>query len=131
MGRAERLASDDPAALWLQLAAGTALLVSPHPVATIWHAHRSRAADRFDAVRAAFADGRGESVRVARQGWQAVVSSIPADEARYTAALLAGRSLAQALQEAGETFAFEPWLIAALQEKRLQAVQPTAPQDTP
>ena len=119
----QRLAAEDPAALTLRLSPGTAVLFCEHPVATIWQAHRSVDADRFAAVRAAYAAGGAEQVRVARMGWQATVTTIAADEARFTAALLAGRSLAAALDAAGATFAFEPWLVAALQQQRLVAVE--------
>jgi hypothetical protein len=125
------LATQDPAALWLQFAPGTALMVSAHPVATIWLAHRSGAEDRYAPVRAAFAAGAGEAALVVRQGWRAQVVALPCTgeaggEARFTAAVLAGRPLAQALQDAGEGFDFEPWLITALQAQRLTAVA-TAP----
>ncbi|MDP1901085.1 MAG: DNA-binding domain-containing protein [Rubrivivax sp.] len=116
------LGTDDPEKLWLRLAPGTALVRSPHPVATIWHAHRSQAEDRFDAVRAAFAAGRGEAALVSRQGWQATVRALADDEARFTEAVLAGRPLAQALLAAGADFAFEPWLVAVLQRQGLAAV---------
>jgi hypothetical protein len=39
-------------------------------------------------------------------------------------ALLAGGSLATALTAAGDTFDFQAWLIAALQQQRLAAVEP-------
>ncbi len=80
-------------------------------------------------MRAAYAAGGAEQVRVARVGWQATVTTIAADEARFTAALLAGRSLAVALDAAGATFAFEPWLVAALQQQRLVAVENTSLQE--
>jgi hypothetical protein len=123
----ERLGSDDPAALCLRLAPGTALVDSGHPVVTIWQAHRSTAADRFAPVRAAFEAGTGECALVAREGWRATVRALPPDEARFTQAVLAGRSLAAALAAAGDGFAFEPWLIAALQQQGLAAVQAAVP----
>jgi hypothetical protein len=123
----ELLASHEPAGLWLRLAPGTALVESPHPVARIWLAHRSDAPNRFAPVREAFAAGRGDSVRVARQGWRATVAVIEAAELRYTAAVLAGRPLDTALSEAGDGFDFEAWLIAALQQQRLSAVSTTPP----
>ncbi|MBL8308090.1 MAG: putative DNA-binding domain-containing protein [Rubrivivax sp.] len=110
----ERLAEADPAGLRLVLVPGSALIESPHPVVTIWQAHRSEAEDRFVAVRAAFAAGQGEAAFVARQGWRTTVQALPAAEARFTAAVLARRPLAQALAAGGPDFDFEPWLIAAL-----------------
>jgi hypothetical protein len=120
----ERLASDDPTALVLRLAPGTALVESRHPVVTIWQAHRSSADDRFAPVRAAFESGAGESALVAREGWRAHVCAVAPDEARYIQALLAGGSLAAALMAAGEAFDFQAWLIAALRRQRLTAVEP-------
>ena len=123
----ERLADHDPSALWLRLAPGTALVDSPYPVGTVWHAHRSDAPDRFAPVREAFAAGRGETVRIARQAWRATVTVIDAGEHRFTAALLAGRPLGIALSEAGDAFDVQAWLIAALQEQRLVAVSAQPP----
>lgn len=123
----ERLEGHDPAALWLQLAPGTVLVESPHPVATIWHAHRSDAPDRFAPVRAAFAAGQGECARVLRQGWRATVVALPGNEARFTAALLAGRTLGDALSEAGPGFDFGAWLVGALQGQWLTGVAAAPP----
>ena len=128
------LAEVDPARLHLRLAPGTAVLRSLHPVATIWHAHRpvQRSAlndsdndsdeDRFAAVRLAYASGGGEQVLVARAGWPVRVQALDAATADWTRALLAGRVLAAALQEAGPEFDFEAWLIEALQTQLLVAV---------
>ncbi len=123
----ERLDGHDPAALWLRLAPGTALVGSPHPVATIWHAHRSDAPDRFAPVREAFAAGRGETVRVVREGWRATVAAIGSDEARFTGALLAARPLGDALAQAGAAFDFGAWLVAALQGQWLAGVSAVPP----
>jgi hypothetical protein len=120
----ERLATHDPAALWLRLAPGTALVESVHPIATLWHAHRRADEDRFAPVREAFAAGVGEAAFVARDGHRASVEALPAPQARFVAALLGDRSLGQALAAAGAAFAFEPWLIAALQRQLLAEVSP-------
>jgi hypothetical protein len=120
------LGTHDPAELWLALAPGTALVVSPHPVVAVWHAHRSLAAevdgDRYVAVRAAFAAGVGEAALVARRGWQPVVRALTPPEAAFTTALLAGAPLARALQDAGTAFDFEAWFVDALQQGLLVAV---------
>jgi hypothetical protein len=108
----------------LRLAPGTALVESRHPIVTIWQAHRSNAADRFAPVRAAFETGAGECALVARLGWRATVRALPAGEARFTQAVLNNRSLGDALVDAGDDFDFEAWLIAALQQQRLAAVEP-------
>jgi len=119
----ERLGGDDPGALRLQLQPGTAVIASRWPIATIWLSHRDTADDRFAAVREALAAGRAESALVWRDGWRARVSALAEPEAAFTAALLAGRPLAQALDAAGPEFHFEPWLLDALRHGRLAAVQ--------
>ncbi len=143
----DRLGSDDPAGLVLRLAPGTALVDSRYPIVTIWQAHRSTDDDRFAPVRAAFEAGAGECALVARDGWRATVRALPPAEARFTRVVLAGRSLADALKDALDAalndapdesqpetqdpalpasraaFDFEAWLIAALQQQRLAAVE--------
>lgn len=123
------LGSHDPAQLHLRLVAGTAIVESAHPVVAIWQAHRSAAvpgSDRFAAVRAAFAAGSGETALVFRHGWAPRVVAVTAAEARFTKALLDGRTLGAALQRAGEAFDFETWLVQALQQQRLlSAAGPT------
>jgi hypothetical protein len=118
----ERLASDDPATLLLRLQPGMALIDSRWPIATLWQAHRSSADDRFAAVRDALAAGRGEAALVWRDGWRAQVTSLLPADAAFTAAVLAGQALVQALDAAGADFAFEPWLLDALRHGRLAAV---------
>ena len=118
----ELLATHDPADLRLHLVPGTAVLASAHPVVSIWQAHRSSHDDRFAPVRAAFAAGVAENALVVRQAWRAEVRAIDAAELRFVTALLAGVSLATALQESGAGLDFEAWLIVALQQQRLAAV---------
>ena len=123
----EQLAQHDPARLRLRLRAGWWVLPSAHPVHAIWTAHRSADTDsreRFAPVRQALADGRHDAVRVRRSGWQAAVDLLAADTARFEQAVLQGRSLGLALEQAGPAFDFEPWLIAALRLDALAAVQP-------
>jgi hypothetical protein len=119
----ERLADTDPAHLRLQLAPGTALVSSAHPVVTIWQAHRSDAGDRFEVVRAAFARGAGEHALVHRIGFKAVVTAVTEAEASFMEALIERRSLEHAISAAGADFDFEPWLLAALQQGWLAAVE--------
>jgi hypothetical protein len=128
----EWLARADPATLRLELAPGSALVPSAHPIATIWQAHRptpegvagEHGPDRFAPVRVAFAAGTGEHALVVRGfgEWRASVLALPAPQAAFTAAVLAGRCLAEALDEAGAGFAFEPWLVHMLQHGRIAAV---------
>lgn len=127
----EQLADADPSALWMHFVPGTALVSSPHPIVSLWQAHRSTHADRFEPVRAAFAAGRGEHALVTRQGWRPHVLALDAAHAAFTASLLAGRSLAQALQESGDEFDFQSWLVAALQSQCLAAVADSPPEVHP
>lgn len=119
----QRLAEADPAALWLRPAAGLALVVSRYPVAGIHQAHRSDAADRFAAVRDAFAGGRGEAALVYRDGFAARIGVLPASDACFVQALLDGLPLADALDAAGADFAFDAWLAQALARRWLRAVE--------
>lgn len=126
----EHLGTGDPGTLVLVLQPGVALVDSRWPVATLWQAHRSSAEDRFAAVRDALAAGRGEAALVWREGWRAQVEALPAPEATFTQALLAGQPLAAALDAAGPDFNFEPWLLDALRHGRLAAVQTQMPVQT-
>ncbi len=119
----ERLAEADPSHVLLRLADGLALCRSAHPVASIWQAHRSTAADRFAGVREAFASGRGETALVWRDGYQAVVQALPEAEVRFVQALLDGQALAPALDAAGTDFAFDRWLVQALQGGWLRGIE--------
>ena len=112
-----------PEQLQLQLRAGCALLASAWPVAAIWHAHQGQGEDRFDAVREAFAAARGDRAFVSRDGFAVRVEALDEAAAAFTQALLAGGSLAAALDAAGDTFAFDRWLVQALQQQWLVAVQ--------
>jgi Putative DNA-binding domain len=123
----EQLAAQEPERLVLQLAPGSALIMSSHPVASIWHAHQQPGddhdVDRFANVRAAFAAGAAENAWVVRQGFRAAVLALQEVDARFVAAVLTGQNLGAALQAAGEGFLFEPWLIQALERRHLVAVQ--------
>lgn len=119
----ERLAEADPQQIWLQLASGTALIESAHPVASIWLAHRRNDAARFDAVRVVLASGLGENALVQRHGLRVQVQAVDAATAHFTGALLNGLTLADALARAGETFDFAAWLLAAVQQRQLVAVR--------
>lgn len=121
------LAEADPAALRLRLADGVALCRSAYPVLSIWQAHRSAAADRFAPVRAALAAGRGENALVWRNGYKAVAQALADADARFVQALLEGRCLAPALEQAGADFGFAGWLQAALPAGWLAAVETSNP----
>jgi len=127
----QHLAEEGAERCRLQLQPGTALLSSPWPVVDIWQAHRSTEPDRFAALRAGTAGARGQHALVCRSGWRVQVRAL-ADEsaARFTAAILAGQALGDALSQAGDAFSFEPWLVQALQQQWLMAVVP-APHEQP
>lgn len=129
----ELLAAHDLTTLHLHLPAGSVVLVSSWPVFSLWQAHQSTADDRFDAVRLALHQGRGEQGWVTRSGWAPQVQALSAAEASFTAALLDGQNLARALtdalQESGDEFDFEAWLIAALQAQHLVAVSVDHPEE--
>lgn len=118
----ERLAEIDPAQLSLTLAPGAALIDSRWPIASIWQAHQQQDAQRFDAVRQAFAMQRGESAWVVREGWTVRVKAVDDPSAAFMRAVLAGGCLADALDAAGPGFAFDGWLVQALRGGWLQSV---------
>ena len=115
------LAQADPAEVGIELMPGTAVLASTHPIVTIWQAHQAgnEADDRFAPVRAAFAAGAGERAWVWREGWRARAAHIDHGAFEFMRALLAGRSLGQALA-AAEPFDFEAWLVLALERGSLR-----------
>ncbi len=125
------LGSADPAALWLQLRAGHAVVVSAHPLHSLWAAHLGQAADRFDAARQALAAGRSEAVRVVRQGQQTVVCAIDQPTAAFEQDLLQGRPLDAALTAADPAFVLEHWLIDSLRRGALAAVLQQPPPRPP
>jgi hypothetical protein len=120
------LAELDPSQLMLRLRPALALVVSRWPVATIWQAHRSDAADRFAPVRQAFANDVAETALVARPQWHATVSAIDEATSRFMAALQGGAALDRALDAAGAKFQFEAWLHDAVRQQWLQAVETVA-----
>ena len=126
------LANSEPDQLWLRPRPGTQVLVSAHPVVSIWQAHRQTplpGEDRFAAVRDAFAAELAQTALIWRDGWQVQVVALDPADARLTQALRAGLSLGQALRqvEGLDGFAFEPWLVSALSRRWLAAVSTLPP----
>jgi hypothetical protein len=115
------LTEADPSQLQLQLMPGTAVLASAYPVASLWQAHQpgDEAAEQAARARQALAAGVGEHALVWRSGWRARASIVSVATARWTRCLLRGDDLGAALAEAGEGFAFEPWLVQAVQSGRI------------
>ena len=121
----QHLAGDGAERCRLQFRAGTALLSSRWPVVHIWQAHRSSAPDRFAALRADNGFARAQHALVCRDGWRVQVLALPDESAaRFTAAVLAGQPLGEALIVAGDTFSLAQWLVQALQQQWLLAVVP-------
>jgi len=124
------LADDEPSQLTLRLRPSLAIVQSRFPVVTIWQAHRRDDADRFATVREAFANHVAETALIARPQWQAAVSAIDDATACFMRTLREGADLARALDAAGASFQFEPWLHDAVQEQWLQAVEPAVDSST-
>ena len=120
----EALADGAAENLRLLLRPGCALLSSAWPVAAIWQAHQRDGEDRFAEVRAAFAAGRGDNAFVWRDGFAVRVDALDDASAAFTRSMHFGASLADALDAAGDGFAFDQWLARALQKRWLVAVQP-------
>jgi hypothetical protein len=121
------LAQDDPSQMVPRWAPGLVLVPSPHPIVALYRAHHAADEAERDACRAAARDAlqqqSGETALVWRRAWKAQVLCVDAREAAWTEALLAGRSLGDALSQAGDGFEFEAWLIAALQRGQLLGVR--------
>jgi len=117
-----RLAEEDAAGLTLKPAPGAALVDSRHPVATIWRAHRSAAADRFAPARAALAAAQAEAALVWRRGWRVAVAAVAPADTAFVQAWLAGEALGAALDQADAAFDFGPWLQRAVGEGWLLGV---------
>jgi len=119
-----RLGEADADRLHLDLAPGVAVVDSDFPIVTLWHAHRAAdLPDRLPLARAALAERRSEHALVWRAGWRPEVSLMDAPAVPFTAAVLAGVSLGEALHRAGPAFVFEPWLVSAVQDGWLLRVR--------
>lgn len=139
----ERLADTDPQRLYAEFAPGAALVDSVHPIVSLWQAHSVTGpvagltqAQALAAAAQALRAGRPECAWVWRAGWAVQVDRLDPADVRFTASLLAGASLAQALEagmavpapaesRAGDTrdapFAFDQWLVRALRASWLQS----------
>lgn len=115
------LAEVEPARLRLALMPGVAVLVSGHPVVSLWKAHQATdAADGHRAqARRKLGAGEGENAVVWRSGWRAEAGVIDAPTARWMQSLLNGDTLALAIAQGGEGFTFDAWLVQALQRQWL------------
>jgi hypothetical protein len=142
----ERLADTDPQLLVAEFAPGAALLDSVYPIVSLWQAHAAAGtvagrplAPALAAAALALRDGRPECAWVWRAAWSVQVDRLAPAEARFTARLLAGDSLALALDAGAAApapapvvprdddprdaapFAFDQWLVRALRAGWLQS----------
>jgi len=123
-----RLGVDEPDQLRLRCRAGTQVLLADGPLWSIWQSHQQApTAEELAACTQALHEGACEPVLVHRAGWQAQASPMAPADAAFTQALLAGQSLGQALR-LHPPMAFEPWLLRALRERWLLAIEPLHPQ---
>ncbi len=111
------LSEVDPARLHLALMPGVAVLASPYPIVSLWKAHQPT--DDAAEQRRRLDLSRGEHAVVWRAGWRACAEAIDPATAQWMQALLNGESLAAALEHAPSGFAFEAWLVQALQQQWL------------
>ena len=125
----DALGTHSPEQLQLVLRPGCALLASVWPVASLWSAHQHAGDDRFAGVRTALAAAVAEQAWVYREGWAVRVAALEPSAAAFMAAILAGSTVADALDSAGDDFDFEAWLVQALQGHWLHgvALQPPLP----
>jgi len=118
------LGDADADRLHLDLAPGVAVIDSPFPIVTLWHAHRAAdLRERLPEAQSALAQARSECALVWRAGWRPEVSLIDRGAGQFTAAVRDGVALGRALTQAGETFAFEPWLVSAVRDGWLVRVR--------
>ncbi len=107
------LSQADPATVTLVLCPGAACLQSAYPVVSVINAHQHPEPTLEEAGRRLRA-GRAECAMVWREGAKPRVREALAGEAPFLAALLAGRSLLDALEAAPE-LSFNDWLVPAAQ----------------
>lgn len=123
-----RLGDTDPARLHIMLRPGLAVVASPWPIVTIHEAHRKgAAAEALHSARAALQEGVAESALVCRSGWRAQVHRIDRATTTWTQRLLAGDSLASAIDAVSEDvaagrFDLAAWLSAALASGWLKGI---------
>jgi hypothetical protein len=120
----QRLSDTDPSQLWLRLMPGVAVLACDLPAVSIWKAHQPTedAAEHRAAARRRLDQGQGEQAVVWRAGWRACADTVDLATARWMQALLNGESIDIAVERAGSDFAFEAWLVQALERQWLWRV---------
>lgn len=122
------LTTQDPAALTLQLAPGTALVHSPYPIASMLTAHLY-ASPSLEEVGHKLRQNTAETALVWRQGLRPMLALCTAAEAAFMGQLLAGASLLAALESdelaaCATPFDLQLWLPQAVQKGLLLGVCP-------
>lgn len=115
----------DPSMLFLALAPGAAVIASAYPIASIVTAHLQGEPTLEEAGRRLRA-GLAEAALVWRKGFKPCVRQMDGAEAAFVTAVLQGRALEEALQEAlhgAPAFDFNTWLPNAVQSGLLLAVR--------
>jgi hypothetical protein len=124
-----RLSHEDPVALTLVLAPGTALINSGWPVVSLVSAHTENQPSLAEAGQRV-RDRVGETAVVWRQGLRPCVAACPAHTHGVLQALLAGATLPDALDRAGAGFDFSDWLTQAVHSGLVTGVADATPQHT-
>ncbi|MCB1356174.1 MAG: DUF2063 domain-containing protein, partial [Maritimibacter sp.] len=99
----------------LTLAPATRLVTSPYPVHAIWRAKTEPGAPP--------ANGRGEAVLVTRPDWDPKPVVLPADAARFVAAVLQGQTFDRALAAAGENLDLAALLTLLIETKSITDIE--------
>lgn len=121
------LTEQDASRLQLRLVPGCAVVQSPWPVASIITAHL-QGSPSFQEVGRRLRSGVGECAMVWRQGLRLRIAACSPSEAAFVQAVLAGASLAAALERASG-LEFNLWLPAAVQSALVAGVVPLTASD--
>lgn len=115
--------SQDPAQIRLRLAAGTCVISSRYPVASIVSAH-IYGTPSLDEAGSRLRQGQGESAVVWRHGYKPCLRAALPGEADLLNVLRTGDSLAKALAQS-PALEFNSWLTQAVNTGLLLAAEPT------
>jgi hypothetical protein len=120
------LSEQDPDAITLQFAPGTALIDSNYPIASLLTAHLYNTPS-FEEVGQKLRQNTAEIALVWRQGLRPMVSSCTVGEAAFISSLLVGNSLLASLEtpaiDALASIDFNAWLPQAVQNGLLVAAR--------
>ena len=99
----------------LRLAPATRIIASPYPIHAIWRANTDPDAPP--------AQGGAECVLITRPDWDPWPRLVAPDTARFIAALLEGKTFAEALAAAGEAHDLAATLTTLLDTKSITAIE--------